>query len=328
MFEPNTEYTAFITLTAEPGYTFLGVPEDWFEVDEANATQNDFSKGLVKASFPETGDGSYISPNIGTLLYVPAGSFQRDTSPANISVITRPCRMSEHQITRAQFQTIMGTDPSDPNKSSGLTDPVQMVNWYHAIAFCNKLSLAEGLTPVYSVNGISDWAGLSFGAIPTISNADWNGATADWDADGYRLPTEMEWMWAAMGAPSDGQGGGTNTSGYLKDFAGSDGSNSIDDYAWYNGNSGNMTHPVGTKLPNELGLYDMSGNVFEWCWDWYSDAIPAGTKIDYQGAASSTFRVVRGGSWDSSASSCTVAYRYALTPNFQGNKFGFRVVRP
>ena len=110
-----------------------------------------------------------------------------------------------------------------------------------------------------------DWEALAYGSIPTASDADWNAATADWDADGYRLPTEMEWMWAAMGADQDAQPGamqdGVNVSGYDKDFAGDDGSNSIDDYAWYDDNSSSTTHPVGTKLPNELGLHDMSGNV-------------------------------------------------------------------
>ncbi len=122
------------------------------------------------------------------------------------------------------------------------------MSWYDAIAFANKLSIEEGLTPVYSVDGISDWEALAYGSIPTASDDDWDAATADWDADGYRLPTEMKWMWAAMGATEDAlddfDEDGVNRSGYTKDFAGDDGSNSIDDYAWYE-----VSPTVKTKFP-------------------------------------------------------------------------------
>ena len=223
----------------------------------------------------------YTSPNIGTLVYVPAGSFQRYATATNISIISQPFRMSEHEITRSQFSAIMGTDPSHTAVSTGTDDPVQSVSWYDALAFANKLSIEEGLTPVYSVTvgGTTiDWEALAYGSIPTVSDDDWDAATADWDADGYRLPTEMEWMWAAMGADHDAQPGamqdGVNVSGYTKPFAGYDGTNSIDDYAWYDLNSSGKTHPVGTKLPNELGLYDMSGNVWKWNWDWEVPTLP------------------------------------------------------
>jgi formylglycine-generating enzyme required for sulfatase activity len=277
------------------------------------------------------GNENYTSANIGTLVYVPAGSFQRDATATNISVITQAYRMSAHEITRAQFLAVMGTDPSDISYSSGTTDPVQMVNWYHAIAFCNKLSIAEGLTPVYDVATVSDWAGLAYASIPTSDNTDWNAATANWEANGYRLPTEMEWMWAAMGATADRSNGytgtGINTTGYAKAFAGSTGSNAIGDYAWYSVNSGNKTHAAGTKIANELGLYDMSGNVWEWTWDWYATH-PTGTQTDYRGAASGTRRVVRGGSWGSSATGCTVAIRGSGSPYSRDFSVGFRVVRP
>lgn len=284
-------------------------------------------------------DGSYTSPNIGTLVYVPAGRFQRDGTASNISVITQPYRMSRHQITRAQFQAIMDDDPSDNDRSSNGAsspdDPVQRVNWYHAIAFSNKLSIAEGLDPVYVVTGV-DFGTLTFADIPTSGNDDWNAATATWTNNGYRLPTEMEWMWAAMGAPADGQGGGTNTTGYTKAFAGSTGSNAIRDYAVYGMNSGpggteeepRTTRPVGSKFPNELGLYDMTGNVWEWTWDWREE-YPSGTETDYRGAASGTRRVLRGGAWNTMPFDSTVALRGPFRfPHSQGSVDGFRVVRP
>ncbi len=268
------------------------------------------------------------------MVEVPAGSFQRDGTETNISIISQPFHMSEHQITQSQFEAVMGTNPSHFNSHPDSPNkPVEQVSWYDVITFANKLSLLEGLTPVYSVDGISDWTALGYGEIPTSDNADWNAATADWDADGYRLPTEMEWMWAAMGADQDAQAGamqeGINRTGYSKPFAGYDGSNVIDDYAWYRENSAVETHPVGTKLPNELGLYDMSGNVSEWNWDWYG-TYPSGEVTDYVGAASGSYRVRRGGSWDGYAAVCTVANRGYNAPQDRGapSIYGFRLVRP
>ena len=266
------------------------------------------------------------SPNIGRLIYVPAGTFQRDATPTNLSVVSA-FRMSQFEITRAQWTTVTGwADPSNVTYSSGTGDPVQMVSWYDAIAFCNKLSLLEGLTPVYAVSGV-DFTTLTYAQIPTGDNATWNAATANWAANGYRLPTEMEWMWAAMGADTAAPGV-TNTTGYSKAFAGSTGSNLIDDYAWYTTNSSSKTHPAGTKLPNELGFHDLSGNLWEWNWDWYAASYPAGTLTDTRGPASGPGRVKRGGSWNYAASYCTVAARGNGGPYGRYYYFGFRVVRP
>ncbi len=287
---------------------------------------------------PPEQTSDYTSANIGTLKYVPAGSFQRDVTNTNISEVSA-FRMSRHEITREQFLNIMGGDPSDESYSPGLNYPVQDLSWYQAIAFCNKLSIAEGFTPVYSVTGV-DFETLAYADIPSTNDADWNDATADWDADGYRLPTEMEWMWAAMGATLDRSNGytgtGINTTGYTKGYAGSteagDAQNDIDDYAWTYDNSSSGAQPVGIANANELGLYDMSGNVAEWIWDWFDD-YPAGTLVDYRGPASAPDvpfppRVSRGGGWDETTDQATVANRTYFEPRGYEYYLGFRVVRP
>ncbi len=179
----NGSYTVTPSLA---GYSFnpssvsITVNNGNFAVQDFTATAN-------------SSTGDYTSANIGTLKYVPAGSFQRDADAANISTISTAFRMSQYEITRAQFLAIMGTDPSNTTYSSGTGDPVQRVNWYHAIAFCNKLSIAEGLTPVYSVSGIN-FTTLTYAAIPATGTWDpvWDAATANWSANGYR-PYRRKW---------------------------------------------------------------------------------------------------------------------------------------
>ena len=139
-------------------------------------------------------------------------------------------------------------------------------------------------------------------------------------------------MWAAMGADS-ASAGVANTTGYLKEFSGSDGSNVVGDYAVFGFNTSELgatqterSNPVGSKSPNELGVYDLSGNVFEWIYDRHA-AIPEGPLTDYRGSATGSRRVGRGGSWSSGSNALLMTYRndYALTSRF--HSFGFRVVR-
>ena len=272
-----------------------------------------------KTGVADTSDGDFTlgrSASTLTMVSVPAGAFQRDGTSANASTVSA-FSMSAKEITAEQFTAVTGLANPSSSFTGVLSGPVQMTNWYHALVFCNRLSLREGLTPVYAIDGGTDPD--AWGAAPTSGNATWDAATADWSAGGYRLPTEMEWMWAAMGATA-------GTSGYLKPFAGSMGTNAIGDYAWYVDNAASTTHPVGTKTANELGLYDMSGNVWEWCWDWYAP-YPDGAQTDYRGAAAGTERVNRGGSWDDPASKCPVAYRSGNGPYDRYNGSGFRVVR-
>ena len=171
--------------------------------------------------------------------------------------------------------------------------PVMEVTLYGAAEYANWLSAESGLTKVYTINGTS--------------------VTANWSANGYRLPTEAEWEYAARG--------GNASNGYL--YAGSDNAGEV---AWYDDNSGDKTHPAGGKAPNELGLYDMSGNVFEWCWDWFG-AYSSENQSDPRGPASGSSRVNRGGCWWNSARNLRSAYRIYNSPGNSDYDLGFRLVR-
>ena len=207
--------------------------------------------------------------------------------------------------------------------------PVEMVSWYDAIVYCNLLSIKEGLPPCYTIKGSTDPA--DWGTSPASTSAedytDWESVTCNFNANGYRLPTDAEWEYAARG----GQAGITDGS-WEYEYSGS---NTIDEVAWYyencDGGLPGKTHEVGKKHPNALGLYDMSGNVWEWCWDWYEDGYPSGT-MDPAGPDTGSYRVIRGGSTGSDAISfyCNVWSRgyYPFDGPCQWHpNAGFRLVR-
>ncbi|MDA3948495.1 MAG: SUMF1/EgtB/PvdO family nonheme iron enzyme, partial [Spirochaeta sp.] len=172
--------------------------------------------------------------------------------------------------------------------------PVVLISWYDAVAYANWLSKQDGLTPAYRISG---------------TNVSW-----DQGANGWRLPTEAEWEFAARG--------GTQSRGYT--YAGS---NDVNDVAWYRENANSRTQPVAGKQPNELGLYDVSGNVWEWVWDWFGD-YPLSAQTDPTGPSSGSNRVLRGGSWLVPESLARPAFRNDFfTPDFRNGIFGFRLVR-
>jgi len=171
---------------------------------------------------------------------------------------------------------------------AGSVDPYPVINvsWYDVVKWCNAKSEKEGKTPVYQVSGVTYKSGESD---PTVKTS----------ANGYRLPTELEWEWAARG--------GRQTHGYTYS-----GSNDLNAVGWYSDNSSGASHEVGTKAANELGIFDMTGNVWEWCWDLYSS--------DF------VYRRLRGGSWDDDASSATVSFRgYIGNPGYRDVSTGFRL---
>jgi len=199
--------------------------------------------------------------------------------------------MTKYPVTQKEYEEVMGVNPS---KFKDYNSPVENVNWYEAVEYCNKRSLKEELSPAYKTS----W----FGGLK------WNR-----DANGYRLPTEAEWEYACRA--------GTTTP-----F--STGNNIWTDQANYDRKRiyRNKTTPVGSFTPNQWGLYDMHGNVWEWCWDWYGDY--SGETTDPSGASSGLARVLRGGSWYSSARIIRSANRGNSIPTARSADFGFRVVRP
>ncbi len=229
-----------------------------------------------------------IQVNGGTFIREFKGSFFKRNVQNTVSVSS--FLIGKHPVTQREWQDVMGSNPSF---FKGDELPVESVTWYDAIEYCNKRSIKEGLKPCYS---------------RVKKNI-----ICDWSANGYRLPTEAEWEFAARG--------GNQSNGYSYS-----GSNDLDSVAWYQSNSNGITHRVGTKSPNELGIYDMSGNVWEWCWDW-CDNYASASQNDPKGATSGISRVLRGGSWNCNDYNCRVAFRSNDDPGFRNLNNGLRVLR-
>jgi formylglycine-generating enzyme required for sulfatase activity len=219
------------------------------------------------------------------------------------SVTLATFHLSATEITQAQYTAVTGNNPS---YYTGTSRPVEQVTWYDAVEFCNKLSDREGLTPVYTVTSRSPSAGYPItSATVTMNRAN----------NGYRLPTEAEREFAARG--------GNSTHGYI--YAGS---NTASFVAWTAENSIGTSHDVATKIANELGIYDLSGNVWEWCWDWYAFDRSAMPSMDPSGPQVGTDRINRGGGWnDDFVDSMRPYFRADDGPDSKDSDLGFRVVR-
>jgi formylglycine-generating enzyme required for sulfatase activity len=224
----------------------------------------------------------------------PAAETGRSGDEVQHQVTIFSFQIGKYDVTQELYQAVMGGNPSHFKGDPSLL-PVEAVSWFDAIVFCNKLSERNGLQKVYAINGTT--------------------VMADWTANGYRLPTEAEWEYAARG----GQKG-------LAEYHPYAGSDSVDNAGWYSQNSGKMSHPVGQKAPNALGLYDMSGNVYQWCWDWYG-RYPSDPQKDPRGAPTGTWRIYRGGGWINTAGLLRAASRGKNTPRSVIFILGFRLAR-
>jgi formylglycine-generating enzyme required for sulfatase activity len=206
--------------------------------------------------------------------------------------------MGKNEVTQAEYQSVMGTNPSN-FKGSNL--PVEQVSWYDAVDYCNRLSQQDSLTPAYTISGTN--------------------ISCNWNANGYRLPTEAEWEYACRAGTTTPFSTGNNITTSQANYDGN--------YPYNNNAKGiyrDKTTTVGSFEPNLWGLFDMHGNVWEWCWDWI-DSYSSGAQTNPRGPVSGTLRVVRGAGWTDYARNLRSANRGDNPPSDSGSMIGFRIVR-
>lgn len=226
------------------------------------------------------------------MVLIPGGRFvmgdadEIDAPPHE--VVLSPFYMDKNLVTQAEYERVIGENPS---RWKGGDNPVEQVRWSDAVKYCNKRSELEGLQPCYD---LETWQ-------------------CDFEVNGYRLPTEAEWEYACRA--------GTKTAYYF-----GDNESKLSDHAWFEDNAGGKPHPVGSKPANPWGLYDMHGNVWQWCNDFYQvDYYQQSPEKDPHGPKTGETKVVRGGAWKFSADSCQSGYRYNENPGYSDVCFGYDI---
>ena len=306
----------YVVLVAALG---LGI---FVQCSDDNAGQSDGGTGKndgnVKADGATGQDWGTVVP--GTWTTIPGGTFQMG-SPSSEScrysnetqhqvTLTHKFEIQATEVTQGQFTSLMGYSPSYFSSCGG-SCPVEQVNWHEAAAYANALSTQKGKAACYTCTGS--------GKSVTCSEATAYAGAKVYTCPGYRLPTEAEWEFAYRAGTSTAFYNGGITSCSSTDP-------NLDKIGWYDENSGNKTHPVGGKTPNAWGLYDMAGNVWEWCHDWYNSSYGSSAVTDPVGTSGS-FRVGRGGSWRGNADFARAAIRSYWYPDLRSRDLGFRLAR-
>jgi formylglycine-generating enzyme required for sulfatase activity len=261
-------------------------------------------------------DSGSVAP--GTWVKIPAGSFTmgspgteacRDSSneTQHKVTLTRPFWISTTEVTQAQFLAVMAYNPASKS-ACGTSCPVESVSWHQAVDYCNALSALDKRAACYSCSGSG--SSVSCAAASNYSQG------KIYDCPGFRLPTDAEWEYAYRAK--------TTTALYNGPISGCKTDGNVGAIAWYSGNAGGTTHPVGGKAANAWGLYDMAGNVFEWCHDGYAVDLGGGMVTDPYGLPSGSAHVLRGGGWGYPSEAMRAAHR---SPNSGGVKAHFKGLR-
>jgi formylglycine-generating enzyme required for sulfatase activity len=264
-------------------------PQPAVSIEESLKADSDVLQNQAKADVEKP----ITLPVPANFVLIPGGVFRMGSNEGDHDEVpvreikVNAFHMGKYEVSQKDYRMLMGNNPSS---FKGDNLPVENVSWHDAVEYCNRLSVKEGLKPAYQGEG--------------------DGITCNFTASGYRLPTEAEWEYAA---------GDGSKSLYA-------GSNNVATVGWYNVNSNGTPNEIGGKAANSRVLYDMSGNVAEWCWDWYGDYSNENENI-LTGIFIGKARVARGGAWGDNERDLRISARKYYAPTVRNGSIGFRIVR-